>query len=113
VRVVLAEGGPRILPTFPERISARAARDLARLGVEIRTGSRVTGIDALGARIGEEAIPARTTFWAAGNKASSLGQSLGVALDPAGRVLVEPDLRLREYPEVMVIGDLAKLPYPP
>ena len=112
LRVILLEGGPRILPTFPEKLSEHARADLRALGVEVRTGAMVTSVDARGVRIGDEFIGARTTFWAAGNKASSLGKSLGVPLDRAGRVLVQPDLTIPGHPDVMVIGDLASLARP-
>lgn len=107
LRAILLEGGDRILPSFPRGMSETATRDLRRLGVDVRTGARVTGVDASGVRIGDEFIPARTTFWAAGNKASSLGAQLGVALDHAGRVPVLPDLSVEGHPEIFVIGDLA------
>jgi NADH dehydrogenase len=109
LRVVLIEGGPRILATFPERVSARARRDLTALGVEVRTGAMVTSVDARGVRVGEEFIAARTTFWAAGNKASSLGHMLGAPVDRVGRVMVQPDLTVPGHPEIAVIGDLASL----
>jgi NADH dehydrogenase FAD-containing subunit len=112
LRVILLEGGPRILPTFPETLSEHARADLRALGVDVRTGAMVTSVDARGVRVGDEFIGARTTFWAAGNKASSLGKSLGVPLDRAGRVLVQPDLTIPGHPEVMVIGDLAALARP-
>ena len=107
LRVLLLEGGDRILPSFPPAISARAQRDLAALGVDVRTNALVTGIDERGVHIGAELIPARSTFWAAGNKASSLGHYLGVPLDRAGRVPVAADLTVAGHPEIAVIGDLA------
>jgi NADH dehydrogenase len=107
IRVILVEGGDRILPTFPPKLSEHARRDLNSLGVEVRTGTRVTGIETGGVWAGEEFIRAKTTFWAAGNKASSLGHNLGVALDQAGRVPVAADLTVEQHPEIMVIGDLA------
>jgi NADH dehydrogenase len=107
LRVVLLEAGERILPSFPPQLADRARRDLAEFGVEVRTGTRVTGIEEHGVWIGAEFIATRTTFWAAGNKASSLGASLGVPLDDAGRVPVAPDLTVAGRPEIFVIGDLA------
>jgi NADH dehydrogenase len=107
LRVILVEGGDRILPSFPPALSDHAHADLRTLGVEVRTGSRVTGIEPGGVWIGEEFIRARTTFWAAGNKASSLGHYLGVALDHAGRVPVAADLTVGQHPEIAVAGDLA------
>ena len=105
--IVLVEGTPRVLPTFPEVLSAKARTQLERLGVEVRVGTRVTGIDPRGVNLGEQRLPARTVLWAAGVRASSLAQSLGVPLDRAGRVLVEKDLSIPGHPEVFVIGDLA------
>ena len=74
-RVILVEAGPRILPSFPEDLAQRAARDLADLGVEVRVNSMVTGVGADGVSIGGEKIRARTAFWAAGNKASPLARA--------------------------------------
>jgi len=108
-RVLLLEGGPRLLPTYPEELSARAKRDLEQLGVEVRTSSYVTGIEPDHVCIGSERIPTRTIFWAAGNQASPLGRSLGAPLDRAGRVLVEPDLSVPGHPEIFVCGDLAAM----
>jgi NADH dehydrogenase len=107
LRVVLIEGGPRVLSAFPSSLSLRAQRDLEAFGVEVRTGTVVTDIDAHGVRIGEELIVARTVLWAAGNRASSLGASLGTSRDRAGRVVVGPTLQLPEYPAVFVVGDVA------
>jgi NADH dehydrogenase len=106
-RVILLEGGMRILAGFSEKISAVAARDLAELGVEVRTGAAVTGVDENGVALGSERIPAKTVFWAAGNLPSPLGKTLGAPLDRAGRVIVEADLTIPGHPEVFVVGDLA------
>jgi NADH dehydrogenase len=106
-RVILLEGGPRVLPSFPGELSDRAARDLRALGVEVRTGALVTRITPLGVYVGEEFIPSRTVFWAAGNEASYTGESLGAPTDKQGRVLVEPDLSIPGHPEVFVVGDQA------
>ncbi len=108
-RVLLLEAGPRVLSTFPESLSAKARRQLEKLGVEVRTGSAVTRIDAEGVDLGEERIAARTVLWAAGVAASPLARSLGVLLDRAGRVAVEPDLTVPGMPEIFVAGDLATL----
>jgi NADH dehydrogenase len=110
LRVILIEGGDRLVPSFPAHVSARTRRDLESLGVEVRTKSFVTAIDQRGVNVGEEFIAARTVFWAAGNKASTLGAWLGVQLDAVGRVPVEPDLTVRGHPEISVIGDLASCP---
>jgi NADH:ubiquinone reductase (H+-translocating) len=106
-RVLLLEGLPRVLQTYPEELSARAERQLERLGVEVRTGTLVTSIDDEGVEVGGERIGTRTVLWAAGVKASVVAQSLGVPLDRSGRVLVQPDLTVPGHPEVYVIGDLA------
>ena len=106
-RVILLEGGPRILPSFPEPLSKRAEMALSGLGVEVRTGSTVTRITPDAVWVGGEQIRSRAVLWAAGVAASHLARSLGVPLDRAGRVLVEPDLSIPGHPEAFVIGDLA------
>lgn len=104
--VLLIEAGPRVLPTFPPSLSAKAQRQLERLGVHVRTGHAVTGLDEQGVWIGEERIAARTALWAAGVAASPLGSTLGVNLDRAGRVPVTADLTVAGHPEIFVVGDL-------
>jgi NADH dehydrogenase len=106
-RVILIEAGSRILPTFDERLARRAVRDLESLGVGIWTDSPVTQIDAEGLDIGSQRLACRTVLWAAGVRASSLGQQLGADLDRQGRVRVGPDLSLPGHPEVFVAGDQA------
>jgi len=106
-RVILLEGGPRILPSFPESLAKTAHRNLEELGVEVRTNSVVTLVEPNAVHVGAERIAARTIFWAAGNAASPLGRSLGVPVDHAGRVVVEADLSIPGHPEVFVAGDLA------
>lgn len=108
-RVILIEGGPRILPSFPEDLAAHAARDLQELGVEVRTGTLVSSVEPNAVCVGEERIIARTVLWAAGNAASPLGRLLGpkVSVDRGGRVLVNPDLSVPNHPEIFVVGDLA------
>jgi NADH dehydrogenase len=105
--VVLIEGAERILPALPPELSAAAQRDLERLGVQVWTGKLVTGLDPRGVQIGEERLAARTVLWAAGVAGAPLARTLGVTLDRAGRVPVEPDLTLAGRPEIYVIGDLA------
>jgi NADH dehydrogenase len=113
--ILLVEGADRVLPTFPPRLSEKAARALARLGVTVRTKALVTNVqpDHVEIRSGDhtERIAARTALWAAGVQASGLGKVLaeatGAALDRAGRVAVQPDLTLPGHPEIFVIGDLA------
>jgi NADH dehydrogenase len=106
-RVILVEGEPRLLATFPEDLSAKALKQLIDLGVEVRTGARATNLSDDGLQVGDEFIPCRVKIWAAGNNASSLGKTLGAPVDRVGRVLVKDDLTIPNHPEVMVIGDLA------
>jgi NADH dehydrogenase len=108
-RIILIEGGPAVLPAFPEPLREAARRDLERLGVEVRTGSPVTGVSEGGVTVGRDVVRAETVLWAAGVAASPLGATLGVPLDRAGRVLVEPDLTIPGRREVFVIGDLASM----
>ena len=109
-RIVLVEAGPRVLPAFAPDLSVAAQRRLEQMGVQVLLGRPVTGIDGEGVSMGPERIVSRSVLWAAGVQASPLGASLGVPLDKAGRVAVEPDLRLPGAPEVFVIGDLASVP---
>lgn len=106
-RVILLEGANRVLPPYPDTLSERARHQLERLGVEVRTGCLATAIDSTGVSIGDTRIAARTVIWAAGVAASPLGATLGAPLDRAGRVRVQPDLSVPDYPEVFVVGDLA------
>ncbi len=106
-RVVLVEGQPRVLGGMAPELSDKAVLQLQRLGVEVMTGARVTGIDDRGVQLGSERIAARTVLWAAGVAASPLAKSLGAPLDRAGRVLVTPELTVPGRPEIFVIGDLA------
>ncbi len=108
-RVVLLEGGPRLLPTYSEDLSRSAEEQLTRLGVEVHTSALVTGVEPAAVWMGETRIPAAVVLWAAGVAASPLGKRLGVQVDRAGRVLVNPDLSIPGHPEVFVIGDLAAL----
>lgn len=106
-RVVLVEGGQRVLPTYAEPLSREAQRHLHELGVEVQADCRVVGVDAGGVDTSAGRIASRTVLWAAGVAASTLGQHLGVPLDRAGRVIVRPDLSVPDHPEILVIGDLA------
>ena len=106
-RVVLIEAGPRVLPSFPEVLSARAARDLEQLGVEVRTAAKVTGIDASGVTCGSEKVRASTVLWAAGVQAAGPELRPPVERDRAGRVKVLNDCSLPGYPKVFVVGDMA------
>lgn len=106
-RVVLVEAGPRILPTFSQKLASQAVRDLESLGVQVWTESKVTDIDDEGVSIGRERIEAATVLWAAGVEASALNRQLGGTLDRQGRIHVLSDLSLPEHPEVFVAGDQA------
>jgi len=108
-RVVLLEGLDRVLPTYPPDLSEKARRQLESLGAQVRTGARVTGVDADGVWLGSERLAAGTVLWAAGVAASPVGGSLGAPLDRAGRVRVEADLSVPGHPEAFVVGDLAAL----
>jgi NADH dehydrogenase len=108
-RIHLIEGGPHVLPAYPEDLSRSALEQLERLGVEVLTSTMVTKIEPGVIYMGETPMNAAVILWAAGVAASSLGKKLGVPVDRAGRVLVNPDLSLPGHPEVFVIGDLAAL----
>ncbi|MBO9535035.1 NAD(P)/FAD-dependent oxidoreductase [Herbaspirillum sp.] len=110
-RVVLIEGSDRILGAYPPDLSEKAREQLQKLGVDVRTGSRVIHIDEQCVRYanfdGEQTLASRTVIWSAGVAASPLGKSLGVELDRAGRVPVSPELNIAGHDDVYVIGDLA------
>jgi len=110
-RTLLVDAAPRVLGTFDERLSRRAERQLADMGVEIRTGAPVTQVDEVGVEVGGERIDSGTVVWAAGVQGSPLGAKLaaatGAEVDRGGRVVVEPNFSLPGHPEVRVIGDLA------
>ena len=106
-RVVLVEGGPRVLASFPESLSGRARRALERIGVEVRTGTTVTRVTADAVWLGGEQIRARTVLWAAGVAGAPLARTLGVELDRSGRVPVEADLSIPGHPEAFAIGDMS------
>jgi NADH dehydrogenase len=108
-RIILLEGGPRLLPTYPEDLSRSAEEQLRRLGVEVHTSTMVTGVEPGAVWMGQTRLSATVTLWAAGVAASPLGKKLGAPVDRAGRVLVHPDLSIPGHPEVFVIGDLASL----
>jgi NADH dehydrogenase len=113
-RIVLLDGLQTVLASFPEGLGRRAQRDLERLGVEVRLGTRVVGVDETGVDLdGGDRIEARTKIWAAGVQASPLGRMLaernGSEVDRSGRVEVHPDCSLPGHPEVFVVGDLMAL----
>jgi len=105
--ILLIEGGPRVLPTYPEDLSRSAEEQLRGLGVEVRTSAMVTLVEPGAVDIGETRLPATVVLWAAGVAASPLGKKLDAPVDRAGRVPVQADLSLPGHPEVFVIGDLA------
>lgn len=115
-RIFLIEGGPRVLPTYPEDLSAKAEASLVRLNVTPRTGVFVTNVDDRGVTVKgkdgvEQKFVARTVVWAAGVKPSPFAEVLsrraGVTLDHAGRVMVNADCGVPGHPEIFIIGDLA------
>jgi NADH dehydrogenase len=108
-RILLLEGSPSVLGTFPERLRRKAHESLSRLGVEVRTGAVVTAVDDEGVKIGDERIAAGTVLWAAGVAASPIAKSLGVPLDRAGRVSAEPSLTVPGHPQIFVAGDICAL----
>ena len=112
-RVVLIEGGPSLLPSFPEDLRASAQRQLQKLNVEVLLGRRVELIDAEGVVVGEERILTRTVLWAAGVSGVPLARTLGAPLDRMGRVIVEADNTVPGHPEVVVVGDLASQSHTP
>lgn len=105
--VLLLEGGPRILSTYPPSLSERAKRDLRELGVEVRENTLVTAIHEDAVEASGWRIPSTTVVWAAGNQASPLLRTIGAPLDRQGRVFVEPDCTVPGHPELFVLGDAA------
>jgi NADH dehydrogenase len=106
-RIILVEAGPRILPAMPEDLSGYAQKALERMGVEVRTATRVTKCDAGGVDLEQGRIDSRTLIWAAGVVASPAAQWLNAPHDRAGRVQVEKDLSVPGHPEIFVVGDTA------
>ena len=105
-RVILLEGGDRILPSFTPDLSEKALTSMKRLGVDVRLGARVTDVTAESVSVGSDVIRTRTVLWAAGLSASGLTKDLGVELDRAGRVKITKDLSIPGDPRVYVVGDL-------
>jgi NADH dehydrogenase len=105
--VMLLEGGPRLLPSYPPSLGDKAKLDLRRLGVEVRTETMVTDIRPGLVIAAGWTIPTQTVIWAAGNVASPLLRSLDTPLDHMGRAIVEPDCTIPHHPEVFVLGDAA------
>jgi NADH:ubiquinone reductase (H+-translocating) len=108
-RIILLEAGPSVLSAFPKPLRESARADLVRLGVDVRTGTPVTSVGEGHVAAGHDIIAAETIIWAAGVAASPLGATLGVPLDRAGRVLIEPELTVPGSRNIFVIGDLASL----
>jgi len=114
-QIILLDGAPRVLPTFPEDLAEKAERTLAKLGVQVKTGVMVKDIDkdglALQANGGVDRLPARTVIWAGGVAASALGTTLArrtkAETDSAGQIKVGPQLTIAGYPDIYVVGDLA------
>jgi len=106
-RVVLVEGAERILGSFDPKLSERAAKSLEQMGVEIKTGLRVTAIDESGVSCGAERIAASTVLWAAGVRGTALCQRIGLPVDKQGRAIVEQDCSIPGQPDLFVLGDAA------
>ena len=108
-RIILLEGGPRVLPAYPDDLSASAEKQLNDMGVEVRTNAMVTNVEPRAVTVGREKISANVIIWGAGVLASPLGKMLGAPTDRDGRVLVMPDLSIPGHLEVFVAGDLASV----
>lgn len=111
-RILLIEGGPRILPTFPEDLSAYAQRSLEKMGVEVMTSSMVTDVRQDGVFLGDRKIESEAIIWAAGVVAGPAAQWIGAEHDRAGRIKVGADLSVPGYPEIFAVGDIAALAAP-
>jgi len=111
-RILLVQGGDRLLPSFPQKLSDRAKADLEAMGVEVRLNARVTKVDDEGIWIGDERLRANNVIWAAGVQAPPLLKTLCVPLDKSGRVIVNPDCSVPGNPNVFVIGDAAAITDP-
>jgi NADH:ubiquinone reductase (H+-translocating) len=108
-KILLLEGGPRLLTAFEPDLAARALKDLQGLGVDVHLNAIVTRVEKDAVYVGDQRIPTRTVLWAAGNQASPLARTLDAPLDRAGRVLVAPDLSVPGHPHIFVTGDLAAI----
>jgi NADH:ubiquinone reductase (H+-translocating) len=116
--ILLVDMMPRVLPTFAEDLSQSAQKQLEELGIEVRCNVAVQNLKRDGVELKSkegslEFIPSNTVIWAAGNAAATIGQSLNVPLDRAGRVIVNEDLTIPGHPEIQVIGDLANFAHTP
>ena len=108
-RILLVEAGERLLASYPERLQRSSEGSLQQLGVQLKLSTRVSAVTEAGCMLDDVFVPTATVLWAAGVAASPLGRSLGVPLDRAGRVVVEPDLSVPGHPEIFVVGDLAAM----
>lgn len=108
-RVILLEGGPRVLPAFDPSLSEKALHQLQDMGVEVHLNAMVKNIDEQGVTLENECIEAENVIWTAGVGASPITRTLGVETDRGGRILVNPDLSLPGHPEVFALGDIASL----
>jgi NADH dehydrogenase len=111
-RILLIEGGPRVLPTFPEDLSAYAQKALEKMGVEVMTSSMVTDVRPDGVSLGDKRIESEAIIWAAGVAAGPAAQWIGAEHDRAGRIKVGKDLSVPGHPEIFAIGDIAALDPP-
>jgi NADH:quinone reductase (non-electrogenic) len=111
-QILLYEAAPRVLPSFPEILSARAQRHLESLGVKVYTNTRVTSVDAEGIVAGGQRVPSSTVLWGAGVLASPAGHWLGAATDKSGKIVVNSDLSVPGHPDVFAIGDTAHVVAP-
>jgi NADH:quinone reductase (non-electrogenic) len=108
-RILLYETAPRVLPSYPEVLSAKAQRHLEQLGVKVYTSTRVTSIDADGIIANGQRVPAATVLWGAGVLASPAGRWINSATDRSGRIIVNSDLSVPDHPEIFAIGDTARV----
>jgi NADH dehydrogenase len=120
-QILLIDGGPRLLTAYPEDLSVAAEKSLINLGVRVQTDVKVTGVDANGVTIERangktDRIPTRTVVWAGGVTASDFGRTLakqtGARVDKMGRIAVNPDLTIPNWPEIYVVGDMAEIQGP-
>lgn len=111
-RILLIEAGPRILPAFPEELSAYAEKSLRKMGVEVLTSTMVTDVRRDGVSLGDNRIDSEAIVWAAGVKASPAAEWLGAEADRAGRIKVNGDLSVPGHPEIFAVGDTATLASP-
>lgn len=109
-RVILIEGGSRVLAAFPEKLSLKAKKDLEELGVEVLLNQRASDLTKNGLQIGETFLETKTIIWAAGVKPSKLTETLNVRKSQDGRIIVNNDLSLPNYPNIFVLGDQAAAP---